>query len=192
MIAHLQGIVSSKGLVSVVLDMGGLGVEVLVTRAALERCHEGELAYLVTRLIVREDALTLFGFANESERDAFDALLKVNGVGPRMALLILSNLTLDHLRNAVATEKADLLTRVPGIGKKTAQKIVLELKDKLPGSMDTLASTEFFDSNTEVIDALVALGFSIVEAQMAVQALPADAPSNPEERIRLALQAFDR
>lgn len=107
-----------------------------------------------------------------------------------MALAILSTMSIDNLRNAVLSERAELLTRVPGIGKKTAQKIVFELKDKLAIGLDTLPVIPMNDTNTEVMDALVALGYSIVEAQTAIQSLPKDAPDDVESRILLALQYF--
>jgi holliday junction DNA helicase RuvA len=141
---------------------------------------------------VREDSLTLYGFISDYERDMFDTLLKVSGVGPKLAIQILSNISLDNLRQAVATERAELLTRVPGIGQKTAKKILLELKDKLPTGLDALPSGGFDDINSDVLDALVVLGFSIVEAQSAIQALPPNAPNDVQERIRLCLQSLSR
>src|SRR5690606_11779936 len=152
--------------------------------------RDGETVFLHTLLIVREDALSLYGFRTVSEREVFETLLKVNGVGPRLALAILSTISIDNLRSAVLSERAELLTRVPGIGKKTAQKIVFELKDKLAIGLDTVPIAELSDVNSEVMDALVALGYSIVEAQTAIQSLPKDAPDDIEERIRLTLQYF--
>jgi len=188
MISSIRGIVATTTQDLVVIEVGGVGVEMFASRIALEQCHEGEEATLQTRLIVREDALTLFGFSSLQERELFDTLIKINGVGPKMALSILSTLSLDNLRNAVASERTELLTRVPGVGKKTAQKIMLELKDKLPVGLDAVPSGGFEDINSDVMDALVALGFSVVEAQTAIQSLPQDAPPDTEERVRLALQ----
>ncbi len=188
MIASIQGMVAQNSQDSVVILVGGVGIEIIATRPALEKCQPGETAFIYTRLIVREDSLTLYGFAGDYERDMFDTLLKVSGVGPRLAIAILSNLSTDNLRNAVVTERAEILTRVPGIGKKTAQKILLELKDKLPTGLDAIPGEAFDDMNSDVMDALVGLGFSIVEAQTAIQALPANAPKDLQERIRLSLQ----
>ncbi len=188
MIASIRGIVAVTSQDLVVIDVGGVGVELFATRMALEQCREGDEAYLHTRLIVREDALTLFGFSSVQERELFDTLIKINGVGPKMALAILSTLSLDNLRNAVSSERTELLTRVPGVGKKTAQKIMFELKDKLPVGLDAVPAGGFEDVNSDVMDALVALGFSVVEAQTAIQSLPQDAPEDTEERVRLALQ----
>lgn len=188
MIASIQGKISATESDHVVIVVNGIGYRVFVPEPA-GFDHHGDI-FLHTTLIVREDSLTLYGFETIDEREIFDILLKVNGVGPRLALAILSTMTADNLRNAVLTERAELLTRVPGVGKKTAQKIVLELKDKLPGGLDAIPITGFSDVNTEVMDALVALGYSIVEAQTALQSLPKDAPDTVEDRVRMALQYF--
>lgn len=188
MISSIRGMVAAATQDSVVIEVGGVGIELFASRMALEGCSVGDDAHLQTRLIVREDALTLFGFVNTQERELFDTLIKINGVGPKMALAILSTLSLDNLRNAISADRVELLTRVPGVGKKTAQKIMLELKDKLPVGLDAVPAGGFEDVNSDVMDALVALGFSVVEAQMAIQSLPQDAPPDTEERVRLALQ----
>jgi len=189
MISSIRGIVAQKTDEALVVLVGGVGIEVLASRIALEHCHEGEETYLITRLIVREDALILYGFGSEPERDLFDVLIKISGVGPKLANTIISTLSFDNLRQAVMGDRAEVLTRVPGIGKKTAQKIMLELKDKFPVGLDAIPMGSFDDGvNTDVMDALVALGFSVVEAQTAVQSLPIDAPDVVDERVRLALQ----
>lgn len=189
MIASLEGQVASRHIDHLIIVVNGIGYKVYAPFSTVEKA--ADQLFLHTQLIVREDSLTLYGFATTNERDLFDVLLRVSGVGPRMALAILSTMSVDNLRSAVASERAELLTRVPGIGKKTAQKILFELKDKLPGSLDA-APGEILtsDTNTDVIDTLVALGYSIVEAQSAVQSLPKDAPDDIEERVRLALQYF--
>lgn len=189
MIASLQGRVAAIEHDHLVMVVGGLGFKVFAPRSTLERLDTGE-AFLHTMLVVREDALTLFGFITEEERQVFESLLTVNGVGPRMALAILSALSLDNLRTAIISDRAEILTRVPGIGKKTAQKILIELKDKLKVDMDLASVSGFDDLNADVLDALVALGYSIVEAQTAIQSLPRDAPESIEERVRMALQYF--
>lgn len=190
MIASIEGKVSATGRDYVVIVTGGIGYKVFVPFSTLERVDTSEVTFLHTSLIVREDSMTLFGFATTTEREVFEILLTVNGVGPKTALGILSNLSLDSLRNAVVGERAEILTRVPGIGKKTAQKILIELKDKLKLGLDTAPVSTFDDVNSDVLDALVALGYSIVEAQTAIQTLPPDAPHNVEDRVRLALQYF--
>ncbi len=145
---------------------------------------------LHTYLQVREDALTLYGFESEDELAIFELLLTVSGVGPKVALSTLSTLSPDALRLALSNSEPGVIARVPGIGKRTAEKIVLELKDKVkvPASgVEALAQISAADA--EVIDALVALGYSIVEAQRAVQLLPKDVTA-VEERLRLALSGF--
>ena len=188
MIASIQGTVSAIETDHVILVVNGMGYRIFVPEPAIFDPHSD--IFLHTTLIVREDSLTLYGFEAIAEREIFDTLLKVNGVGPRLALAILSTMTTDSLRNAVYTERPELITRVPGVGKKTAQKIVFDLKDKLGGSLDAMPVAELSDVNTEVMDALVALGYSIVEAQSALQSLPKDAPNTIEDRVRLALQYF--
>jgi Holliday junction DNA helicase RuvA len=150
----------------------------------------GETVFLHTYLVVREDALTLYGFANVEEREFFNLLIGVNGVGPRLALATLSTLNPDAIRRAVFSEQPEVLTRVPGIGKKSAQKIVLHLQDRIQ-AVDGLGPVAAMDdTDTHVLEALVALGYSIVEAQAALQTIPRDAPGDIETRIRLALQYF--
>lgn len=190
MIASVQGVVARREHDSVVIVVGGVGLDITTTHTATEKCQEGETAMLYTRLIVREDLMALYGFGSESEREMFDTLLKVSGIGPKLAIHILSNLSLDNLRSAIASDKPEMLTRVPGVGKKTAQKIVLELKDKIPTSIDGLVIGEFDTTNQDVMDALTSLGFSIVEVQRAIQSLPASAPKDVQERIRLCLQSL--
>ena len=189
MIASIRGIVAAKNGDSVVIVIGGgVGLDINTSRTALEQCNPGDEVELVTRLIVREDALTLYGFGSEPERDLFDTLIKINGVGPKLAITILGTLSLDNLRNAVISDRVELLTRVPGIGKKTAQKIMLELRDKIPVGLDAIPTAEFADANADVMDALVSLGFSVIEAQTAIQSLPSDTPKDTETRVMLALQ----
>ena len=189
MIASIQGQVAATFVDHLIVNVGGVGLYVNVPHPAIQRI-KGHEVFLYTVLIVREDGLSLYGFDNTSDRELFEALIKVNGVGPRLALSILSTLSTDNLRSAVMNDRSDILTRVPGIGKKTAQKIVLELKDKMPSGLDAVPLGIFEDVNSDVIETLIALGYSIVEAQAAVQSLPADAPDNIEERVRLALQYF--
>ncbi|MFM7581725.1 MAG: Holliday junction branch migration protein RuvA [Caldilinea sp.] len=141
---------------------------------------------------MREDAFSLYGFESEEELAIFELLLTVSGVGPKVALSTLSVLAPDALRLALANGEASLIARVPGIGKRTAEKIVLELKDKVKApstGVERLAQLSAVDG--EVIDALVALGYSLVEAQRAIQGLPREA-TTVEERLRLALSAFGR
>ena len=191
MIASIQGKVAHRDMDSsyAIIVVGGLGYKVFAPYNTLNQLKTEDV-YLHTSLIVREDSLTLFGFLTPAERSLFETLLKISGIGPRTALSIMSTLSIDNLRNAVISERAEILTRVPGIGKKTAQKILLELKDKLAVGLEAMPSMLFDDVNSDVLDTLVALGYSIVEAQTAIQALPPDAPDSIEERVRMALQYF--
>jgi Holliday junction DNA helicase RuvA len=189
LIASIQGKVVSTHADHAIVVVGGVGFKVYAPHSTLELLTDDE-AFLHTQLIVREDSLTLYGFATTSERDFFNILIGINGVGPKIGLAILSTLSIDNLRNAILGDRSDVLTRVPGIGKKTAQKIALELKDRLPTGLDAVPGGGFDDVNSDVLDALVALGYSIVEAQTAIQSIPRDASKDVEERIRLALQFF--
>ncbi len=194
MIRLVRGVVLATGKDSIVIDIGnaggGLGLRVFVPDPTAAQAQTGDAIVLHSYLLVREDALALYGFASEDELAMFELLLGVSGVGPRVALSTLSTLTPDALRLALANDEPAIVARVPGIGKRTAQKIVLELKDKVQpvgGGLAQLAAVTDVDS--EVIDALTALGYSVVEAQRAVQKLPKDA-TTVEERLRLALSQF--
>jgi holliday junction DNA helicase RuvA len=190
MIATLRGEISQVEENALVLEVGGVGLRVFVPTPLRTRTKAGEALMLYTHLVVREDALTLYGFESPAERELFNTLLGVDGVGPKAALSVLSTLTLDAIQRAIFADEADILNRVPGIGKKTAQKMAIHLKDKLK-PMDTLASVAAMtDRDGEVLAALAALGYSVVEAQAAIQALPKDAPEDTEERLRMALQYF--
>jgi len=189
MIASVEGKIASVHDDYVVVVVNGMGYKVFVPYAP-QKNNTGDIIFLHTNLVVREDSLTLYGFETTTERSLFETLLKISGVGPRVALSILGTLSVDNLRNAVVSDRAEVLTRVPGIGKKTAQKILFELKDKLAIGLEDAPVEVFDDVNSDVIDTLVALGYSIVEAQTAIQNLPRDAPNDVEERVRLALQYF--
>jgi Holliday junction DNA helicase RuvA len=141
-------------------------------------------------MIVREDALLLCGFETKEGREVFDLLLSVNGIGPRLAMSILSTLTPDTIRRAVFSEQAEIFSRVPGIGNKTAQKIILHLQDRLPSVEGLAPLSKISDVDTEVLAALTTLGYSLVEAQAALQYIPRDTPQDVETRLRIALQYF--
>lgn len=190
MIDIVSGQVAVLGENYLVIQVGGVGLRVHVPTTVLDITDgPGHPLTLYTRLIVREDALVLYGFADQDERTLFDVLTGISGVGPRIAMAVLSTLTVEHLRHAVAREEPDILTRVPGVGKKLAQKLVFELKDKL--AIDAITGlAPMSEIDTDVIAALTALGYSVVEAQSALQAIPRDAPPDIEERIRLALSYF--
>jgi len=189
MIAYLEGEIIGIGEDNLVLRVGGLGVKVYVPIAIRAQARLGETMQLFTHLVVREDSLTLFGFEKQEDSTFFNLLLGVNGVGPRTALAILSSLTVETMRRAVLSEMPDIFARVSGVGKKTAQKIILYLQGKV-GTGVVLEGMPASDVDAQVIDALTALGYSIVEAQTALQSLPRDAPQDLESRLRLALQYF--
>lgn len=191
MIASIRGEVLDIGNDSLVIGVGGIGLTVHVPASVRDRVQRGDMIALNTQLIVREDLLALYGFDQVEAREFFNLLLSVNGIGPRTALMILSVLSVDAIRRAVLSEQADIFSRVPGVGKRTAQKILLYLQGKIGGEAGVLEGlAQITDVETEVIGALTSLGYSVVEAQAAVQAIPRDTPPDVETRLRLALQYF--
>ncbi|MBE0699032.1 MAG: Holliday junction branch migration protein RuvA [Anaerolineaceae bacterium] len=191
MIASLEGEVIGLGDSYIVVRIGGLGLQVYAPSPYRARLRMLDHIFVYTHLIVREDLLALYGFESEQERDFFNLLLGVNGVGPRMALAVLSVLSVDAIRRAILNEQSEVFARVPGVGKRTAQKIQLHLQDKIKAGDDfELSSAGLFGTDESVLEALTALGYSIVEAQSAIQNIPRDAPDDLEERLRLALQYF--
>jgi len=165
-----------------------LGLHVHVPTPVAAEIAVGEEIILCTHLHVRENELTLYGFASEQDRNLFRDLLAVSGVGPRLALTLLSAMSVAAIQRAIAEEEPRLLSRIPGIGKKTAQKIVLELKDKMQKVAAVPEGTAVVSqADAEVVEALLSLGYSVVEAQRAVQGLPRDV-TDVGERLRLALR----
>ncbi len=194
MIRTVRGTVIAHGKDYVVVEIGGasggIGLKVSVAEAVAAQSAHAPVVTLHTYLQVREDALNLFGFQTEDELVMFELLLGVSGVGPKVALATLSNLSPDALRLAVANEEPALIARVPGIGKRTAEKIVLELRDKVKATSGLQTLVHVADIDMEVVEALIGLGYSVVEAQRAVQKLPKDV-EGVEERLRLALSQFN-
>jgi len=201
-IASVRGTVLAVRLDSAVVEVGGVGMLVQATPATLAQLRVGQEATLHTSLVVREDSLTLFGFAEDDEREVFETVQTVSGVGPRLALAMLAVHTPDGLRRAVADEDLKALERVPGIGRKGAQRIVLELKDRLgapapvttPGAAPALAPTGD-DRRQQVVDALVGLGWNQKVADEAVATVLADVegPLGAEEVpgvLRAALRSL--
>jgi Holliday junction DNA helicase RuvA len=189
MISIIEGQVYARANDALIVMVGGIGFRVLCPAPLLASARPGEPLLLHTHLVVREDDLTLIGFASADELDLFQKFINVSGVGPKLALALLSAMAPDALRLAIGQEHAELLSRVPGIGKKTAQKIVLELKDKVGPVEVAEGLAALTEADAAVIDALTALGYSIVEAQRAVQSLPKDV-TDVEERLRRALGTF--
>jgi Holliday junction DNA helicase RuvA len=190
MIATIRGEITQVEENAIILETGGVGVRIFIPRTLLDKAKPGEATFLFTHLVIREDDWKMFGFESQADRELFTVLLGVDGVGPRTALAVVSTLELDTIRRAVFNNEPDLLNRVPGVGKKTAQKMVLYLQDRLKpvSGLEKIASMS--DADSEVLAALTALGYSVVEAQTAIQSIPKDAPDDVGERLRLALQQF--
>jgi Holliday junction DNA helicase RuvA len=190
MIANLKGRMEAIRKDYVIVDVGGIGFKVYVPTSFLETSEElGRQVELFTHLHVRENELTLYGCSSEDELALFELLLGVSGVGPRVALTMLSTMSPDSLRLAIAQGNAAALTRVPGIGPKMAKKIIFHLKDRVAVEVGPEAVPFLTDADAEVIAALTSLGYSVVEAQAALQSLP-DEEMEIEERVRLALAYF--
>jgi len=190
MIATLRGEISQVEENALIVEVGGVGLRLFAPAPLRARVKAGEAVFLFTHLVVREDALTLYGFESQSDRDLFNTLLGVDGVGPKVALSVLSSMTLDAIQRAIFADEAELLSKIPGVGKKTAQKMALHLKDKLKPSDALARVASMADYDSEVLAALTALGYSVIEAQSAIQSLPKDAPREVEERLRMALGYF--
>ena len=192
MIASLAGTVQKIESGSLLLHVGGVGIRVYVPRTVLEDVGGvGRRMTLHTHLLVREDGLTLYGFENEEDLQLFEVLLGVNGVGPKVALSILGTLSPELLKSAIMREETAVLQRVPGIGKKTAERIMFQLRDKLDLGSPTTTLPLVSDVDADVIDILTGLGFSIVEAQAALQHVPREVTAI-DERVQAALQYLDQ
>ena len=194
MIASIRGTLLFIGVDHAVVETGGVGFMVYAPRNVLGALGEvGGEVRLYTHLHIREDVLALYGFASADQRHLFETLLGVSGIGPKVALSLLSSAPPDELRTTIAAGDTARLARVPGIGKKTAERLVLELRGKLDlkGLPTPSAPTAALMAlNAELAEMLVGLGFSAAEASAAIAALPADAPPDLEERLRLALRYF--
>jgi Holliday junction DNA helicase RuvA len=194
MIASLTGHLISVEKDAVVVEVGGIGFRVHVPKGLLGECGPaGSTISLYTHLHVREADLSLYGCASEDDLDLFELLLGVSGVGPKVGLALLSTLSSDEVRAAIASEQDQVLSKVPGIGGKTAKKIILDLKDKVQAPDDLVlqppALSELAVEDEEVLAALTMLGYSVVEAQTALQHVPSDV-RGVEERLRAALAYF--
>ena len=191
MISSLRGAVLQINPDSLVVEAGGVGYKVFVPASVFDGLYGvGRSVFLHTHHIFREDGQALYGFSTEEQRALFELLLTVQGVGPKLALAVLSSLSIDVLRSVVAQEQPEVISRVKGVGRKTAEKIVFSLKDKLGPAFGLEMITRVSDVDTEVIAALTTLGYSVVEAQAAVQSIPKGEGKAVEERVRLALQYF--
>ena len=189
MIGRRHGKLLEKNPPQILIDVSGVGYEVDVPMSTFCNLPEvgGELT-LYTHFVVREDAELLYGFATLAERAVFRALIKISGVGPKIALALLSGITVDQLKDAVDRGETGLLTKVPGIGKKTAERLVLELKGKLAGTGAATAAVPTSGARADVAAALIALGYSEREAAAATKKLPEDCTVN--DGLRLALKSL--
>ncbi len=186
MIAMIAGHLSAVEERAVIVRVGGIGFRVHVPADFTTQCGApGSEIVLYTHLHVREDELSLYGFASREELNLFELLLSVSGVGPRVALGMLSAMPVETIRQAIAGEQVNVLSGAPGVGTKTAKKIILDLKDKVGGGAEEEEAPRF-EEDAEVIAALTTLGYSVVEAQSALQHVPPTA-RGVEERLRLAL-----
>ena len=191
MIGKLTGILSDKNPPQVIVDCGGVGYEVQVPMSTFYNLPaSGQKVVLLIHFVVREDAQILYGFATHTEREAFRELIKITGVGPRMALAVLSGLSVAELAQTVTLQDSARLTKVPGIGKKTAERLLLELKGKLGADMGAAAAAAASPAQSDILQALIALGYNDKEAALALKALPADV--GVSEGIKLALKALAR
>jgi Holliday junction DNA helicase RuvA len=191
MIGRLAGVLAAKNPPQLLVDVGGVGYEVDVPMSTFYNLGAvGQPVVLLTHFVVREDAQLLYGFLTAEERATFRELVKISGVGPRTALAILSGLSVAELSQCVSRQDSARLVKVPGIGKKTAERLLLELKGKLGPDLALPAGAPISDNQTDIAQALQALGYNDREAQAALKALPADV--GVSDGIKLALKALNR
>jgi holliday junction DNA helicase RuvA len=196
MIASIQGLLEARRAGYVIIRVGGFGIRVFTPTSTLSRLGDvGSEVSLYTHFYVREDGMALYGFSSEEDRDAFGQLIGISGVGPKIALALLSMMDAQTFYKAIADEDQQRLALTPGVGKKLAAKLVLELKGKLPslvalGGASSLSPSAKIQS--EVLEALMGLGFSAAEAQAALSRIPQDRPMTLEEQITFALRSFAR
>ncbi len=191
MIASLQGKLESLGSDWAVINVGGIGFQVYMPTSTLSTLGTiGEEVKLHTHLHLREDNATLYGFASTEELGLFQTLIGVSGLGPKLALAMLSALNMEQLAMAIATGSTEMLTTVPGVGKKVASRLILELKEKIGAAWIAAPAAQLAQENTDVLAALTSLGYSASEATRAVASLPPDSDLSLEEKVKLALQYF--
>ena len=192
MIGRIAGVLLEKNPPYLLVDCGGVGYEIAVPMSTFYNLpNNSEKVVLLTQLIVREDAHLLYGFGTQQERTTFRELLKISGIGARMALAVLSGMSVQELALAVTMQDAARLTRTPGIGKKTAERLLLELKGKLGADLGTVAGTVSGpDHASDILNALLSLGYSEKEALMSVKNVPAG--TGVSEGIKLALKALSK
>ena len=189
MIAGVSGTIEAIGSNWALIEIGGISLQIFLPTSTLSTLGEvGQKARLHTHLAVREDNLTLYGFSTARELSVFQALINVSGIGPKLGLAMLSALDAEQLTTAIASGDIAMLTSIPGVGKKTAERILLELKEKISDTW-AVQDLEAVQGNGDVVAALTSLGYSVAEATRAVAALPSSAMSL-EEKIKMALKSF--
>ncbi len=196
MIEHVRGLVAERGQDWLVLDLGAVAVRVNATTSTVSSVGDkGSVATLLTYLYMRDDLLVLYGFGTAAERALFERLIAISGIGPRVAQQILSALSADALHDAIEHEQVDVLVRVPGVGRKTAQRVILELKGKLTPLDGSQAATPTglvatAPNDAELIGVLVGLGYSAAEAADALRHVSTEERLSDEDRLRAALRRF--
>ncbi len=190
MISSVHGSISGVYDDFLIVEVGGVGLRIQATKSTCKQAKMGDKIFLYTHLVVREDLLALYGFESMEERDLYSMFLGVSGIGPKTGMSIVSTLNPDTIRRAILENQVDVFSRVPGIGKKSAAKILLQLQGKIPADVLQQGGLVSGDVDTRVFEALTSLGYSVVEAQSALQSIPKDASCEVEERLRLALKYF--
>jgi holliday junction DNA helicase RuvA len=191
MIGRLHGVLVDKNPPQILVDCNGVGYEIDVPMSTFYNLPAvSDKVTLLTHLVVREDAQLLYGFGSGAEREAFRQLIKISGVGPRTALSVLSGMSVADIAQAVTAQDAGRLVKVPGIGKKTAERLLLELKGKFGPDLGLSAGGATSDAQTDILQALVALGYSDKEAAASIKVLPRDV--GVSEGIKLALRALNK
>ena len=190
MIGHAEGKIIFKGERYVVLDVGGVGYKVFVVASSYRNLSVGESAKLWTLLHVKEDALELYGFSHQAELEFFESLISISGIGPKSALGVLSLAPVDTIKRAIASGDTSYLTKISGIGRKTAEKIILELKDKMGFGKVSFGGEEFKE-DADILDALLALGYSQREAREILQKVPSFVKGR-EQRLKEALKMLGK
>jgi Holliday junction DNA helicase RuvA len=189
MIAAVEGTLVSRGTNTVTVKAGPISLQIMVPGSIINRLgHPGSTVMLHTHLYVREDIISLYGFATVQERSLFEQLITVSGIGPKVALALLTALSADQVTTGIISSNADLLSQVPGIGKKTAARIILDLKGKLEKGWDGEVIATVTDSDSDALAALTGLGYSIREAAQALSAIVQTDDMSVEDKVRLALQ----
>ena len=189
MIASLEGIIDAVSKDSLIVNVNGIGFKIAVTTTVLsEMGITGREVKLYTHFHVREDDMSLFGFGSLDELKLFETLISVSGLGPKTGMAMLSAMSADQVAMAIASGSVEILTTIPGIGKKTADRLILELKDKVGGVMISSPAGKAAQENADVVSALVSLGYSVQETTKAVNALPSGKKLTLENKVKLALQ----